>query len=368
MTTEPVRIGIVGCGSVMRPYMAQVAMLRAQGLVEVVAACDVVESRRQVMREQYNVPRFFTDYRDLVGAEDVDLVLVLTSMSEHGRVTRAALEAGKHVLVEKPMAVTLEEAAEIVKLAKTAPGYLLCAPHVILSPTYQTISRRIRRGDVGKVVSARALYGWAGPSWSRWFYQAGGGALFDLGVYNVTSLTGWLGPARRVTALTGVAIPERDVEGGRLRVDAEDNAHVLIDFGDSVFAVVTTGFTMQQYRCPAIELYGTRGTLQLLGDDWSPQGYELWQNEVGAWQLFKETAPAWPWTDGLRHMVECIRQGTRPIIRPEHAYHVLEIMLQAKAAGADGQARTIESTFTPPDFGADPKLPAMHLIHDPGRT
>ncbi len=363
--SQPVRIGIVGCGSVMSyPYMSLVERLRCRGQVEVVAACDVVEAKRRFVLERFGITNFTTDYRELVQRSDVDLVLVLTSMPEHGPVTRAALEVGKHVLVEKPMAVTLEEAAEIIELAKRSPGYLVPAPHVILSKTYQTIWQRVHRGDIGKVFSARALYGWAGPSWGQWFYRRGGGPLFDLGVYNVTSLTGLLGPAKRVTAMLGTAIPERVVDGELMRVETEDNAHVLLDFGDSVFAVVTTGFTIQQYRCPAIEVYGSHGTIQMLGEDWDPNGYELWQNDVGAWQIFKETDPAWPWTDGLRHMVECIQTGTRPIITPEHAYHVLEIMLKAMESGRDGQARSIESTFTPAVFGGQALQEAAHLIHD----
>jgi predicted dehydrogenase len=285
-------------------------------------------------------------------------------MREHGPIARAALEAGKHVLVEKPMAVTLAEAAQLVELAKSSPRYLLPAPHVILSPTFQAIWRRVHRGDIGKVLSARALYGWSGPNWGAWFYRPGGGSLFDLGVYNVTSLTALLGPVRRVTAMTGVAIPERVVEGEPMRVEAEDNAHVLLDFGDSVFAVVTTGFTIQQYRCPAIELYGSTGTLQMMGDDWDPNGYELWQNEVGAWQIFGETDPGWPWTDGLRHLVECIRQNVRPIITPEHGFHVLEIMLKAQESGKDGQARQIESTFVPPSFEEGDGRAAGLIAHD----
>ena len=101
--------------------------------------------------------------------------------------------------------------------------------------------QRIKRGDIGQVLLARANYGHAGPSWGPWFYQHGGGALFDLGVYNVTSLTGFIGPVKRVTAMTGVAIPERVVDGQMIEVEAEDNAHVLLDFGNSVFAVVSTG-------------------------------------------------------------------------------------------------------------------------------
>ena len=133
-----------------------------------------------------------------------------------------------------------------------------------------------------------------------------------------------------------------------MTVDAVDNAHVLLDFGKGVYAVVTTGFTIQKYRCPAVELYGSDGTIQMLGDDWAPRGYEIWQNEVGAWQLYEDTDTHWPWTDGLRHMVECIQTGTRPLITPEHGYHVLEIMLSAQAAGKDGQARTLQAHLRHP--------------------
>jgi predicted dehydrogenase len=351
----------------VRPYMSLIEQLRCHGQAEVVMACDVVEAKRELLREKFGITGFTTDYRDVVRSDEVELVLVLTSMPAHGPITRAALEAGKHVLVEKPMAVTLEEAAQIVEMAKHSPGYLVPAPHVILSPTYQAIWKHVHRGDIGKVFSARAFYGWAGPWWGQWFYRPGGGSLFDLGVYNVVSLTGLIGPAKRVMAMVGTAIPERVVDGELIRVEADDNAHVLIDFGESVFAVVTTGFTIQKYRNPAIELYGSQGTLQMLGDDWDPEGYELWQNDVGAWQIFEETNPAWPWTDGLRHLVECIQQGIRPLITPEHAFHVLEIMVKAQASGRDGQARRIESTFTPPAFGDKDEADAAHLRHDRSR-
>jgi predicted dehydrogenase len=366
MTIQPVRIGIVGCGSVMRgPYTNQIKRIQRSGTpVEVVAACDIVPAGEQIVRERFGDVRYSTDYRAVIESEDVDLVLVLTAMPMHGPITRAALEAGKHVLVEKPMAVTLEDAAELVALAKRSRGYLMPAPHVVLSPTYQAIWRRIHQGEIGQVLQARAIYGWDGPWWGEWFYQPGGGSLFDLGVYNVTSLTGLLGPAQRVTAMAAVARPERIVDGKPMRVQSEDSAHVLIEFANSVLAVVTTGFTMQRYRCPAIEIYGSAGTIQMLGDDWDPEGYELWQNKVGAWQIFDETEPDWPWTDGLRHMVECIQSGTRPIITPEHGYHVLEIMLKAQAAGRDGQARAIESSFTPPAFFDPGEQLATNLIHD----
>lgn len=363
----PVRIGVVGCGSVFEAYMQLAERLECRGLVELVVGCDVREIRRDVVLNKFGFARFSANYRDVIDADDVDLVLVLTSMPEHGPITRAALEAGKHVLVEKPMSVSLDEAADIVALSKKSKGFLLPAPHVILSPTYQTIWKRIQRGEIGKVCSARGLYGWSGPQWGKWFYLAGGGSLFDLGVYNVTSLTGLFGPAKRVMAMTGIAIPERKVEGETIRVQAEDNAHVLLDFGESRFAVITTGFVFQQYRRPALELYGTQGTLQMLGDDWAPRGYELWLNQVEAWQFHNERNPNWSWTDGLRHMVECIQQGAPPIIRPDHAFHVLEIMLKAQESGRTGRALDIESTFAPTEFVGDIEQRQEHLIHDRSR-
>jgi predicted dehydrogenase len=117
-------------------------------------------------------------------------------------------------------------------------------------------------------------------------------------------------------AMTGVAIPDREINGRKIKVETEDNAQVLLDFGKSTFAVVTSGFTMQQYRTPALEVYGTAGTIQMLGDDWDPDGYE---------------------------------------------------MLKAQQSGREGRALSIESTFTPPVFAEEVPKEAAHLVHDRSR-
>jgi predicted dehydrogenase len=362
-----VGLGVIGCGSVFwTPYMSLIERLRAQGRAQVTAVFDADPEKLAAAAARLDLSPDLPDDLAVCAHPDVDVVLVLTSMTEHGRLARAALEAGKHVLVEKPVATTLAEAEQVLEVAASAPGHLICAPHILLSPTYRAMHQRVAAGEIGGLLTARARYGWAGPDWSRWFYEPGGGSLFDLGVYNVTSLCGFFGPAQRVTAMTGVAIPERIVDGERIRVQAEDNAQVLIDFGDARFAVVSTGFTMQRYRSPAIELYGTHGVLQMLGDDWAPEGYELWRNDAGVWQLHPEIDPAWPWTDGLRHLIDCIETAAEPITRPEHALHALEIMLAAQDAGRDGQARTITSDFPAPalDRLGAPDSDARR-VHDP---
>jgi predicted dehydrogenase len=363
----PVRLGIAGCGNVLGAYITLLERLQRRGLAQVAALCGR-DHQRTAAQSSWPTADFLTDYQALLSRPDIDAIVVLTPMPDHAPAARAALLAGKHVLVEKPMATCLTDAAELVSLARQAGKHLICAPFTILSPTFQAIASRLRRGDIGRVVSARARYGWAGPDWADWFYKPGGGALFDLGVYSLTTLTGWLGPVLRVAAMSGVAIPERIVKGKPTRVEADDNSQVLLDFGDARFAVITTGFTIQQYRGPGIELFGTEGTLNLLGDDWDPDGYELWQNSAGCWQLFKETQPDWPWTDGLRHLVECIHSRTRPLVTPEHACHVFEVMLLAQSAGRDGRTHNVQSTFSRPTFEDTTSAQEAHRVHDRTRS
>ena len=363
---QPVRLGIIGCGNVLSAYGPLIQQLQMGGLARVAIACGRSSQHDFATAQLGSVP-FTTEANDVLSSSDVDAVVILTSMPQHGALVHAALVAGKHVFVEKPIATSLEEAKALVQLAKRSPGLLVCAPFVVVSPTFQKIAAHIRAGEIGKPCSARARYGWSGPWWSDWFYKPGGGCLFDLGVYCITSLTGLLGPAKRVAAMTGVAIPEREINGRRIKVEAEDNAQVLLDFGDACFGVVTSGFTMQQYRCPAVEMYGTSGTIQMLGDDWDPDGYEFWRNNAGCWQVFKETDPDWPWSDGLRHFVECIQNGTRPLVTPEHALHVLEIMLKAQQASHEARTLELETTFEPPSLAAPKSSEPAHRMHDRSR-
>ncbi|WP_020576010.1 Gfo/Idh/MocA family protein [Actinopolymorpha alba] len=362
---QPVKLGVIGCGRVFRgPYLSLIQPLRTRGLVGDIVACDSNPAVGGVVAGEPGVAAFTTDHREVLDDPEVDVVLVLTSMPEHGSIAKDALLAGKHVLVEKPMAITLPEAAELVELARTSAGHLVCAPFVILSPTFQAMWRHVTAGDIGRPTLARGRYGWAGPDWGPWFYQAGGGPLFDLGVYNVTALTGLLGPVRRVSAFAGRVHPQRVVDGQLIDVETEDNFQILLDFDNSVFATVTTGFSMQKYRSPALEIYGTEGTIQMLGDDWAPEGHELWQNSEGAWKLYGSPNPSWPWTSGLEHLIESIAAGTRPLVTPEHAYHVLDIMLNAIESGRDGTHHLVESTFAPLSFADGDPGEAAHRVHD----
>lgn len=367
-SAAPVRLGVIGCGNVLDAYLPQAARLVARGLAEVTLACGRPSQRDRALA--LGARAFTTDEAELLQHPGIDAVLVLASMPEHARLAAAALRAGKHVLVEKPIATDLNDARDLLELARSTGRHLVCAPFTPLSPTLRALRHRIASGDIGKPCLARSRYGWAGPWWNEWFYQPGGGCLLDLGIYGITSLVALLGPVQRVTAFAGIAIPTREINGRTVSVAAEDNAQVLLDFGNATTAVVTTGFTIQQYRSPALEIYGTEGTLQMLGDDWDPDGYEWWQNSAGCWRTFKETHPDWSWTDGLRDLVEAIHSNRAPATDPNLALHVLEVILKARQSASDGRAFAIESTFDPAVLAdSDPTRPltdshAAHLDHD----
>jgi predicted dehydrogenase len=362
-----IRLGVLGLGSVFSgPYASLIQRLVLEGRAELVAAYDVDPEKRKATAARFGTDPSTPSPHAVIESDDVDAVLILTSMNEHGPLAKAALEAGKHVLVEKPMATSLAEAAELVEMARTAEGRLVCAPHIVLSKTYQEMHRRVEAGEVGRLLLARARYGWSGPWWGQWFYQPGGGALFDLGVYNLTALCGFFGSVKRVTAMVGTAIPERIVEGVPMKVQADDNAHVVLDFGEARFASIATGFTIQKYRSPAIELYGADGVLQMLGDDWAPEGFEQWSNARGSWEVFPESDPQWPWTDGLRHLVDAADRGLPTVTRPEHAYHALDVMLAAKRSAEEGRVISIESEFPALDYSAwDFSADDARRKHDP---
>lgn len=361
------RLGVLGLGSVfVGPYRQLIRQLEQNGQARLTAAYDVDRDKTAAVAAMHPSIATPASATALIAHDDVDAVLVLTSMNEHAELARAALEAGKHVLVEKPMATRIAAARELLRVSKSAKGLLVCAPHIVLSPTYRAMHAEVHSGKIGKVVQARARYGWAGPWWGQWYYRPGGGALFDLGIYNLMSLCGFMGPVRRVSAMVGTAIPRRMAEGVEIAVESEDNAQLLLDFGDSRFACITTGFTMQKYRSPAIELYGTSGVLQLLGDDWAPQGFERWTQEREVWEINEESAPLWPWTFGLQHLVECVAAGTPTVTQPEHALHGLEVMVAAQTSAREGRHVSIESGFPPLDYRHMPSAADSHRRkHDP---
>ena len=358
-------LGIIGCGSVMQgPYMELVNKLAFKKIINLKTVCDVNSNLKKILSKKFIFDSFVTDYKKVLQDQDIDVVLILTSMLEHAKIAKEALLYNKHVLVEKPMATNLKDLNELYLLAKKSKKYLIAAPFVILSPTFQAIRQELEKNTIGNVDLARARYGWAGPNWGKWYYNTGGGPLFDLGVYNITTLTGLLGPVKNIISKSSISKPTRIINGEKVKVKTDDNFQILLEFKNSCLAVVTTGFTMQQYNSPAIELYGSDGTIQMLGDDWEPKGYEVWDNKRSSWELFKTPYANWPWASGFTHLIDCILKKKNPLIQLDHAYHVNEIMIKIYEASKKQKQIAIQSSFKRLKFPKKIKTKKSYLDHD----
>lgn len=346
------------------PYMELVNKLVFKKLVKLKSLSDINNSFHPILKKRFEFENFYTNYKKILEDPSIDVVLILTSMNEHSSIAKQALLNDKHVLVEKPMATNMKDLNELYGVAKKSKKILLPAPFVILSPTYQAIDGEIKSNTIGNISLARARYGWAGPSWGEWYYRTGGGPLFDLGVYNITTLTGLLGPVKNLVAKSSLSKSHRIINGKKVKAKTDDNFQIMLEFKSGCIGVVTTGFTMQQYNSPAVELYGADGTIQMLGDDWEPKGYEIWRNSRSSWEYYKTPYANWPWASGFTHLIECLIKKNKPLVQLDHAYHVNEIMIKIYESTKNSSQVAINSDFKPLVFSKKIKMVKSHLDHD----
>ena len=348
---KKIRVAVIGCGSVSTQYLPHLSKSK---YVEVVSVCDIIPERAVTRAKEYNVPNQYPHIDQLLAGVPFDLMITLTDMQEHGRLNKQALIAGKHVWSEKPMANTYKEGRALLDLAKSKKLRLWGAPAVVNSPQFAFMSKAIREGKLGKVSSAHANYGHTGPTWSAFFYEKGGGSLPDLGVYNLATLTGLLGPAKSVIAMTSIVTPERTVDNkGKIKVEAEDNAQVLMEHAGGVLSNVQCGFNFfdphghqgKDEENHTIQVWGSHGNMALVGYDWAPHGVDLVTHEHEAPQRFVPDPGDYVWQQGASVISESLVTGKEPLIAVEHALHVLEIIEAARESGATGKRITLQSTF-----------------------
>ena len=221
------------------PYMELVNKLSFKNIINLKSVSDINHKIDKIINKKIRYQYFYKNYKKILEDTEIDLVLVLTSMKEHAKISKEALRKGKHVLVEKPMATNMKDLKELMQIAKITKKYLFAAPFVILSPVFQAIHQEIINKSIGKISLARARYGWTGPNWGEWYYQTGGGPLFDLGVYNITTLTGLLGPVKNITAKSSISNQFRKINEKRIKVKTDDNFQILLEFKNNCLAVVT---------------------------------------------------------------------------------------------------------------------------------
>jgi predicted dehydrogenase len=349
-----IKVAVIGCGSVSNMYLPH---LSKSPFVELVSVCDIIYERAQKAAAKYKVPNHYPHIDRMLAGAPFDLMVNLTNMQEHGRLNKQALTTGKNVWSEKPMANTYHEGRELLDLAKSKGLRIWGAPAVVNSPQFAFMSQAIQQGKLGKVSSAHAHYGHLGPDWSSFFYETGGGSLPDLGVYNIASLTGLLGPAKAVVGMTSIVTPERKIfEKGTIRVQAEDNAMLIMDHGNGVLSHVQCGFNYfdpyghegEGQDRPTISIWGTKGNMALVGYDWAPFGVDLATTDNEKGQRYVPDAGTYVWEQGASVIAESMVTKIEPLIAAEHALHVLEIIQATRESQETGKRIALQSTFKYP--------------------
>ncbi len=356
--SEPrkIKVAIIGCGSVSNMYLPHLSKSK---YVELVATCDIIPERAKLAAEKYKIPKHFPHIDQLLAGADFEMLVNTTNMQEHGRLNKIALKANKHIWSEKPLANSYAEGKEVLAMAKDRGLKIWGAPAVVMSPQFEFMARAIKDGKLGKVAAATAHYGHTGPSWSAFFYEKLGGSLPDLGVYNLASLTGILGPVQSVIAMTTIITPQRTVDDkGKIDVVAEDNSMVVMNHGNGILSHVMCGFNFfdpyghggkGQHR-GTITILGTHGNMQLIGYDWAPSGVDLATFDDEKGKRYVEDPREYVWEMGASTVAESLSTGKSCLITPEHALHVLDIIEAARKSGETGQRIELKSTFKFPLF------------------
>lgn len=300
---------------------------------------------------------------------DLDMVVNLTPIQKHFSCTLKAIGTGKHVYTEKPIATTLQDADTLISNAGRSGLKLACAPAYMIHPDIKEAKRVIDRGILGKICFVKARGSHAGPAWfsdfhtdPSWYYRKGAGSVFDMGVYPLQIVTGILGPAKRVVAFSGRAVPKRIVRGGvakgeEIVEEVDDNTHIMLDFGECEFATIDATYCVLSVKGPRMEIYGSKGVIHLYSRPNHPP-MEIFTEDlelgIRGW-LYPESesrdfaSPTcvplsgsidWTYADGVVHLAECIERNEKPLLSGEHARHVLEIMIKAYESARTG--RTVE--------------------------
>lgn len=370
---DPLRLGILGAGMIATVgYGYLPGLRRLRGRVEVIAIASRTRARAEQVARDWGIPAVFGGLDAMLAGADIDAVLNLTPIAAHYETSLRILSAGKHLVTEKPLASTLAQADELIGTAGRQGLLIVCAPMDSLKREWREARRLVAAGAVGKVAFARVQSSHGGPAlmaWPAdpaWFYAKGAGPLLDMGVYGIDRVTGVLGPARAVAAMSGVTAPVRRARGGpfdglEIPVTEDDNTLLLLDFGGAAFAVVDATFNVVASRSAEMEIYGQAGTL-VVGRPGAAPGpgelpVELFRLEAGP------GLPGWVTPHSLdavaapdrtavlaraalvEHLADCLDAGTSPLPGAARARHVLEIMLAARTAAAEGRTIPLTTAF-----------------------
>jgi predicted dehydrogenase len=264
--TPEIRLGMIGCGQISKRFFDQAERLNERGWnVRFVATCAAHEESARAKAEERGCARWYTDHRRLLDDPDVDAVIVTTPHALHASMANDAVRAGKHVLVEKPMATRWEHALTLAETAKSRPGVTLMALPYVDNPAFLTALDYAREEYIGKITGIEAELSFPGPPRSNWYYsaEAEGGAMLDTMVYPLARVAALMGPAKRMTAFVGRLIPHRITgDGGRVESAVDDNVTILLEYPGGQQAQIHSIWA-RSYMTNGTVLHGRHGAIFL---------------------------------------------------------------------------------------------------------
>jgi len=354
---KQIKAGLIGCGNISGIYFEN-ATKRFNGILDLVACADLDLDRAKARAAQYGVGRAVTP-DELLSDPEIELVINLTIPGAHYSVCKAALEAGKHVYVEKPFAVERAESRELLELAAAKGLRLGVAPDTFFGGGIQTCRKLIDDGWIGEPVAVQANMLCHGhESWHpapEFYYKAGGGPMLDMGPYYLTALVNLIGPVRRVTGSTRITFPERlitsqPLNGQRITVDVPTHIAGVIDFANGAVGTIVTSFDIWYANAPNIEIYGSEGSLAVP----DPNGFG------GPVRVRKRGSSEWEEVPlsfgyaqncrgiGAADIAYAIQSGRKHRANAELAYHVIDIMHGFQDASESGAHYVLPSTTERP--------------------
>lgn len=351
-----VKVGLVGVGDISGIYLKNIHETFSE--IELVGICDLKREKAEKARAQYPNLTIVDTMHDLFKNPEIQVILNLTRPSEHYAVTKAALEAGKHVYSEKPLAASFEEGKELTELAAKKNLLLGGAPDTFLGSGIQTCRRLIDDGYIGQPVgSAAFMIGHGHESWHpdpEFYYKRGGGPMMDMGPYYVTALINLLGGVTKVTGMAKASFPTRTITskplyGTVVNVDVPTYVAGTMRFENgavgSMFMTFDVQFPREQSRF--IEVYGTEGTLFVPDPNEFSGPIRLYRPEDGAVRDlptmydYKENSRAL----GLADMCNAILTGRDFRANWNQTLHVLEIMTAFEKSSELERTLTLETKY-----------------------
>jgi predicted dehydrogenase len=350
-----VKVGIIGVGNISPAYINGV---RSFEILELVALADLDVERTKARAKEFNVPKAYS-VDELLADPEIEIVVNLTIPQAHAQVNLKILQAGKNVYAEKPFGLNRAEGKPVLDAA--AAGNLLvgCAPDTFMGGGLQTCRKLIDDGAIGEPVAAVAYMAGHGPeSWHpnpTFFYQRGGGPMFDMGPYYLTALVNLIGPVKRVTASARASFAERtatskEMNGAKLAVEIPTHIAGVLDFASGAVGNLIMSFDIWSHNLPRIEIYGSEGSLSVPDPNTFGGPVKIRKATDGDWKDVKLTHG---YTENMRgigvaDMAYALSSGRPQRASGALAYHVLDLMQAFHDASDTGQHIAIQSTVAQP--------------------